>query len=348
METVWFLLVAFMLTAYVLLDGFDLGAGIIHLFVARSDDERRMVLRAIGPVWDGNEVWLLAGGGTLFFAFPLLYASSFSGFYLPLNMVLWLLILRAIGIEFRMHLDNQVWRDFFDGLFSLGSLLLAIFLGAALGNVIRGVPLGPDHYFFEPLWTDFRPGPSAGILDWYTVLAGVVSLVALTSHGAAYLALKTDGDLAKRSRQTVRKLWPLLVALTVISCVATIIVRPQTTRNYTEHPIGFVIPVVVATGLVAMLFANRAGNDRRAFLSSCAYLSSMLAGAAYAQYPTLLPSSNPSAPDISIHNAAAGSYSLNYGVIWWSIGMVIAIGYFVFIYRMFRGKVSLHNEGHGY
>ena len=147
METVWFVLVAFMLTAYVVLDGFDLGAGIMHLFVTRTDEERRLVLRAIGPVWDGNEVWLIAGGGTLFFAFPLLYASSFSGFYLPLNMVLWLLILRGVGIEFRMHLDNPVWRDFFDGLFAIGSLLLTVFFGAALGNVIRGVPLRPDHYF---------------------------------------------------------------------------------------------------------------------------------------------------------------------------------------------------------
>ena len=284
----------------------------------------------------------------MFFAFPLLYASSFSGFYLPLNMVLWLLILRGVGIEFRMHLDNQVWRDFFDGLFSLGSLLLAIFFGAALGNVIRGVPLGPDHYFFEPLWTDFQPGPNAGVLDWYTVLAGVLSLAALTIHGAAYLALKTSGDLGGRSRQTLRRLWPIVVVLTVISCIATILVRPQVTRNYTAHPIGFLIPAAVATSLVAMLFANRSGNDRRAFLSSCAYLASMLAGAAYAQYPSLLPSSNPSVPDITIHNAAAGSYSLKYGVIWWSIGMAIAIGYFVFVYRMFRGKVSLQSEGHGY
>src|SRR5207244_10719391 len=126
---VWFWLVAVMITAYVVLDGFDLGAGVLHLLIARTEEERRIVIRTIGPVWDGNEVWLLAGGGTLFFAFPLLYASSFSGFYLPLNMVLWLLILRGIGIEFRMHLDNGIWRDFFDGLFSIGRLLLALFFG---------------------------------------------------------------------------------------------------------------------------------------------------------------------------------------------------------------------------
>jgi cytochrome d ubiquinol oxidase subunit II len=347
-ETVWFLFVAFMLVAYVVLDGFDLGAGIIHLFIARNNDERRLVLRAIGPVWDGNEVWLLAGGGTLFFAFPLVYASSFSGFYLPLNMVLWLLILRGIGIEFRMHLDNPVWRDFFDGLFSIGSSLLAIFFGAALGNVVRGVPLRADHYFFEPLWTNFQPGANAGVLDWYTVLTGVVALVALTIHGANYLAVKTDGDLGQRSRATARRLWPLLALLTVVSCVATLFVRPQVTKNYTEYPIGFLIPAVVAGSLILMFSANRAGNDRRAFLGSCVYLASMLGGAAYALYPTLLPSSNPGVADITIHNAAAGQYALTYGVIWWSIGMAIAIGYFVLIYRMFRGKVTLQQGEHGY
>src|ERR1700716_3672007 len=164
---IWFWLVAVMITAYVVLDGFDLGAGVLHLFIARTDLERQTVIRTIGPVWDGNEVWLIAGGGTLYFAFPLLYASGFSGFYLPLMMVLWLLILRGIGIELRMHLDSLVWRGLFDGAFGIASLLLAVFYGAALANVIRGVPLQPDGYFFLPLWTDWKPGAEPGILDWY-------------------------------------------------------------------------------------------------------------------------------------------------------------------------------------
>ena len=147
MLLLWFLLVAIMITAYVVLDGFDLGAGVVHLLAARTDQERRTVIRTIGPVWDGNEVWLLAGGGTLYFAFPLLYASGFSGFYLPLTIVLWLLILRGIGVELRMHLESAVWRGLFDGAFSIASLLLAVFYGVALGNVIRGVPLQPDGYF---------------------------------------------------------------------------------------------------------------------------------------------------------------------------------------------------------
>src|SRR3984893_18251212 len=154
MEALWFWIVASMLAAYVVLDGFDLGVGIVYLFVAETEQERQLTLRAIGPVWDGNEVWLLAASGTLFFAFTLLYASAFSGFYLPLMIVLWLLILRGLSVELRMHVQEPLWRSFFDGLFFFSSSLLAIFFGAALANVIRGVPIGPDHYFYLPLWTD--------------------------------------------------------------------------------------------------------------------------------------------------------------------------------------------------
>jgi hypothetical protein len=203
MATIWFMIVAVMVAIYVLLDGFDLGAGAVHLFIARTDEERRTVIRAIGPVWDGNEVWLLAAGGTLYFAFPLLYASSFSGFYLPLMMVLWLLMLRAIGIEFRAHIQEQVWKGFFDAIFGVSSILLAIFLGAALGNVVRGVPLNADGYFFEPLWTNWRVGAQNGILDWYTVMCGVVALVTLVVHGSLYLATKTQGELNEREKRGV-------------------------------------------------------------------------------------------------------------------------------------------------
>src|SRR5438552_12728386 len=191
MPTVWFALVAFMLAAYVVFDGFDLGAGIVHLFVARTEEERRAVLASIGPVWDGNEVWLLAGGGTLYFAFPALYASSFSGFYLPLMIVLWLLILRAIAIEFRGHIENVVWKPFWDGVFCLASALLAIFLGAALGNVIRGVPLNQTGEFFLPLWTHFGVRGEVGILDWYTITVGVLAFVTLAQHGGLWVAYKT-------------------------------------------------------------------------------------------------------------------------------------------------------------
>ena len=181
-------------------------------------------------------MWLVAAGGTLFYAFPLLYASSFSGFYLALNIVLWLLIFRALGIELRLHLSNPVWRAFFDGAFSLASLLLIVFFGAALGNVMRGVPLGADHYFFVPLWTDFRPGAEPGILDWYTVLCAVVTLAALSMHGALYLILKTSGALNERMRRIVRWLWPALIALSATALAATMFVRPQLLDNYRAGP----------------------------------------------------------------------------------------------------------------
>src|SRR3989441_10653153 len=223
MQTLWFILVAFMLTMYVVLDGFDLGAGVMHLFAARNDLERRTILRAIGPVWDGNEVWLIAAGGTMFFTFPVLYASSFSGFYLPLIMVLWFLMLRGVAVELRSHLQNPVWISFWDGLFFLGSALLAIFYGAALGNVIRGVPLASNGTFFEALWTDFNPYSSnPGILDWYTILIGLLALAVLTTHGANYIAVKTEGVLNARARRIARRAW---VATLVLALLVTKIGR---------------------------------------------------------------------------------------------------------------------------
>src|SRR6476660_7653040 len=225
METLWFILVALMLVAYVVLDGFDIGAGVISPFVARNHDERRLVLRAIGPVWDGNEVWLIAAGGALFFAFPLLYASSFSGFYLPLMIVLWLLMMRGIGIELRHHVHDPLWWTFFDFVFSAASLLLAIFFGAAIGNVVRGVPLDANGYFFEPLWTNFRVGTTTGILDWYTLITGILAFVTLTVHGAHYIALKTEGELNRRSQQLAKIGWWFLILMTLASLSATLYVR---------------------------------------------------------------------------------------------------------------------------
>src|SRR5580658_4981082 len=198
-QLVWFCLVAATIAGYVVLDGFDLGAGAIHLLVAKTPEERKSVLASIGPVWDGNEVWLLAAGGALYFAFPALYASSFSGFYLPLMMVLWLLILRGTSVEFRNHIHCPIWIPFWDFLFSGSSLLLAVFFGAALGNVVRGVPLDETGYFFEPLWTNFRLGEQTGILDWYTVLVGVLALLALTMHGCLWVHLKTTGAVNERT-----------------------------------------------------------------------------------------------------------------------------------------------------
>ncbi len=339
MEPLWFVLVALMITAYVVLDGFDLGAGALYPLLARTEGERRTVIRTIGPVWDGNEVWLIAGGGTLYFAFPLLYASSFSGFYLPLNIVLWLLILRGIGIEFRMHIENDIWRTLFDGFFTLSSTLLAIFFGAALANVMRGVVLGRDHFFFEPLWTNFRTGANPGILDWYTCGTAILALLALMLHGALYVALKTHGVVNKRAHRIAARLLPLVFLLTALGVPLTALVRPRTLSNFSVHPALYVIPLAVVASLVAIRISQRHGKEKSAFLGSCSYLVSMLAGAAVALYPALLPSSSDPALDITIYNAATGYYALRVGLIWWGLGMCLAVAYFIFVYRMFRGKI---------
>jgi cytochrome d ubiquinol oxidase subunit II len=348
MGFIWFWIVAVMLTAYVVLDGFDLGVGILHPVLARTEHERQIMLRSIGPVWDGNEVWLLAGGGTLYFAFPALYASAFSGFYLALMIVLWLIILRGASIELRMHIDDRLWRSFFDTLFFVSSLLLAVFFGAALANVIRGVPLREDGYFFLPLWTNWRVGPEPGILDWYTVIGGVVALVALAIHGALYLAVKTEGELQVRARKFVRRAWIVLLGITVISLVATIAVRPDTLTNYNANPVAFVIPVAVLAALGGMWYFCRHDADRKAFASSCVYLVAMMVGAAVSQYPRLLSSSSYLGHDLTVQNSISGPYTLRVGLMWWALGMVLAAIYFVVIYRMFRGKVTLDGGGYGH
>jgi len=348
MGFIWFWLVAVMIVAYVVLDGFDLGVGILHPFLARTEVEKQLTLRSVGPVWDGNEVWLLAGGGTLYFAFPLLYASAFSGFYLALMIVLWLLIMRGLSIELRMHLEIGVWRSFFDGLFFFSSALLAIFYGAALANVIRGVPLGEDGYFFLPLWTNWRVGPDPGILDWYTVIGGLVALVALALHGSLYLAVKTEGSLQQRSRSKVKLLWIALLVLTVVNLPASIIARADTLTNYRAYPIAYLVPITVLVALIGIVYFSGKQDDRKAFASSCAYLAVMLVGAAIALYPRLLPSSSDSSRDITIVKALSGPHTLRVGLVWWGFGMCLAVMYFLVVYRMFKGKVSLESGGYGH
>ena len=346
MGFIWFWLVAVMIVGYVVLDGFDLGVGVLHLFLVRNEDERRATLASIGPVWDGNEVWLLAGGGTLYFAFPLLYASAFSGFYLPLMIVLWLLVLRGVSLELRNHLDVGVWRALLDGVFGLSSALLAIFYGAALANVLRGVPLNADGYFFLPLWTNWQPGQQPGILDWYTVIGGLVALVALTLHGALWLTVKTSGDLERRARNIVTPVWFLLVGLTSVSLAATIAVRPASLNNYFRYPVTFIIPVGVVASLAAIWFWNRIEQPRKAFLASCAYLFFMLAGACWGVFPSLLPSTTGAANDITLQRALSGPHTLAVGLVWWLFGMALAVGYVVFVYSRFKGKVDAAAGGH--
>jgi cytochrome d ubiquinol oxidase subunit II len=348
METLWFVLVALMLAVYVLLDGFDLGAGAIHPFVAKTDTERRMVYRAIGPVWDGNEVWLIAAAGTLFFTFPRLYAAAFSGFYLPLMMVLWLLMLRGLSLELRSHIHSPVWSGLWDGLFFVGSTLLAVFFGAALANVVRGVPLDADGYFFEPLWTDFNPaGATPGVLDWYTGLVALLALAALVLHGAHYLAFKTEGELNARCRALARRALLVTAPLTLIVTIATFALRPALLESFASRPWGIVFPLLAIAGVAASWWSEVRAHDGRSLIASGVYLAGMLTSAAFTLYPAVLPAVDP-ANTLTVSNASASSYGLAVGLIWWVIGMLLAVVYFVLVYRLFWGKVRLSDADAGY
>lgn len=348
METVWFCLVTIMIGMYVVLDGFDLGAGAIHLLVARTDEERRLALRSIGPVWDGNEVWLLAAGGTLYFAFPALYASGFSGFYLPLMIVLWLLILRGISIEFRGQVESPVWFKFWDVTFAGASLLLAVFFGAALGNVVRGVPLDDKGYFFEPLWTNFQPGSDAGVLDWYTVLIGVAALLTLALHGALWLAMKTDGAIQDRAWEIAHYVWWGVLAMTIVITVLTFRVQPHVPATLAKYPLVYVCPTIALAGLAGMAWFMRRKDDLKSFLASCAYILGMLTSVVFGLYPLVLPASTSMANSLTIYNAKGGDYGLRVALAWWIIGMALVAGYSVYIYRHFAGKVRVESGEEGY
>jgi cytochrome d ubiquinol oxidase subunit II len=342
METLWFYIVAVMVAMYVVLDGFDLGAGALHLWVARSDRERRTVLQSIGPVWDGNEVWLLAGGGALVLAFPRLYASAFSGFYLPLMMVLWLLILRAISIEFRSHLKSPVWRPFWDVTFSVSSLLLTVFLGAALGNVIRGVPLGEDGFFFTPLWTSFGIGQAElGILDWYTVSVGVTSLLALTYHGAMWIVLKTEGPVRARARQAAGAVWPLLLVAMVLVTVFTFSIQPQVSSRMNGNPWAYLFPLLALAGILGSRWATARERELQAFLGSAIFLVGMLVAAVFSLYPVVLPAAGDPGASLTIYNASGPDYAMRVALFWWIPGMILVAIYTTFVYRQMAGKVVM-------
>jgi cytochrome d ubiquinol oxidase subunit II len=343
MGTLWFCLVAGMITMYVLLDGFDLGAGAIHMLVAKTDEERRQVLASIGPVWDGNEVWLIAAGGTLYFAFPALYASGFSGFYLPLMIVLWLLILRGTSIEFRNHVISRVWDPFWDFLFSASSLLLAVFFGAALANVVRGVPLDASGYFFEPLWTDFRVSEQTGILDWYTILVAVLSLLALTMHGALWVQMKTSGAVNQRAARIGANAWWGVVALTAVVTAITFQIQPQVKENFVTWSWGFVFPLLAIAGIAGVRFEFVRHDERKAFFASTAYLAGMLTSVVFGLYPLVLPARNP-AYSLTVASAKAGDYGLKIGLVWWIFGILLVTGYFTYVYRSLPGKVVVAKD----
>jgi cytochrome d ubiquinol oxidase subunit II len=338
MGTLWYSLVALMVAGYVILDGYDLGAGVIHLGIAKTEAERRQVLQSIGPLWDGNEVFLVALGGTLFFAFPRLYAVSFSGFYLPLMIVLWLLIFRGMAVEFRSHVNDAVWRGFWDVVFTFASGLLAVVFGVAIGNVIRGVDFDPSGTFFLPLWTDFGVAPPVGALDWYTGLVGLFSLSVMTLHGALWIALRTAGGLQQRARRAAAIAWACVLVTGALVTVLSFKLQPLLARNLAATPWGVVFPALAVGGLLVARLNSHRGHDHQAFFASSIAIAGMVGSAAFGIYPYVLPSLG--GPALTVDNTLAGAHGLAIGILWWAPGMFLAAIYIIYAHIVFSSKVT--------
>ncbi|MEA2409283.1 MAG: cytochrome bd ubiquinol oxidase subunit [Thermoleophilaceae bacterium] len=326
METVWFVALAAMIAVYVVLDGFDLGAGALHLRLSRNDEEREQVTSAIGPVWNGNEVWLIAAGGVLFLAFPKVYAGAFSGLYFGLILVLWLLIGRGLALELRHQHENPLWRSACDAIFSLSSLGLAAVFGIAIGNVVRGVPLNADGYFHLPLFS---------ILNWYALLIGLFGLVVLAVHGATFLSFRAHGEVRARAALTARRLWVVEALLFVALIAPTWSVREDMLRNLFERPWTLVFPLLALGGLATLAVELRRERFGRAFGGSAAFILGLLATMAAGLYPDILPAREGDPHGLTVHNAATGSYALEVAIVWWGVGMLLASAYFVHAYRLF-------------
>ena len=351
MEIFWYIVLVLMLGMYVILDGFDFGAGIVHLFFAKDEKEKKAIKNAIGPFWDANEVWLIAAGGVLFFAFPTLYASSFSGFYLPLMMVLWLLIFRAIGLELRGQIHNPLWEAFWDKAFGIASLLLALFFGAALGNVVRGVNLGlvengvsttEPHYFFLPLWnSSFDPfAENHGVIDWFTLLLGVVAVVTLTIHGANWIIFKTNSELNPRLKNIIFRLNFVLTGLVILSALLWHFVKPLPFDNLKHHLWLWIFPLIAIIGILGQFNIRKFKKDITGFLFSSLFIFGSFGTTVVSMFPNLLPSTNKVNPSLTIYNTAANEYGLSVGVSWFIIAAILVVVYFVIQFKVFKGKMD--------
>jgi cytochrome d ubiquinol oxidase subunit II len=337
-----------MLTMFVVLDGWDIGAGLLHLIVARSDAERRQVVAAIGPLWSWHEVWLLAAGGTFVLAFPDLMAASFSGFYLALWMVLWSFVLRGISLEVGGHIGDPLWRSGWDFVFAVSNLLLAILFGAALGNVIRGVPIDETGTFSMSLFTDFTARGRVGILDWYTVSVAVFTTVLLAAHGATYLRLKTVGPVHDRSERLARLLWLLSAALFVVVSAETAVVRPELYQALLARPLAWVAVIAIVAGAWAVWTGLRGPAEGRAFAGSCVVIAGLLAGAGASLFPVVLHSTLDVSHSMTAYSGATAERGLRIALVWWPIAVALALFYFFVIMRIYAGKVGPARETQGY
>jgi cytochrome d ubiquinol oxidase subunit II len=332
LNTVWFALVGVLFTGYVILDGFDLGVGVLHLFAVKRDEERRVFLNAIGPVWDGNEVWLVTGGGALFAAFPAVYATVFSGFYLAFMALLCALIFRAVAIEFRSKHPSPRWRAFWDAGFALGSLGSALLIGVAMGNIAWGVPLDARGEF---------AGSFLGLLNPYALLMGVTTVALFAMHGAIYLVLKTEGELEARVRRWVNPLIITFILCYVILTLATLYYVPHITGAFRREPWFFavVIPVVLAIANIPREVNH--GREFRAFLSSVTAMAGLMVIFGIGMYPHLVYSHPLPEHSLTAFNAASSRKTLGIMLTIALLGIPVVLAYSASIYWIFRGKVKL-------
>ncbi|SFD31360.1 cytochrome d ubiquinol oxidase subunit II [Algibacter pectinivorans] len=357
MEVFWYIAIAIVLAVFFILDGYDFGAGIIHLFFAKKEKDKAVITKSAGLFWDSNEVWLVAAGGMLFMAFPTFYASVFSGFYLPLIIVLWLIIFRAIGLEFRSQFKYQMWKDIWDKSFGVSSLLLALFFGIALGNIVRGVNLGDvhhgvsaheGHYFFLPLWnTSFSPlTDHPGVIDWFTIVIGIISVVTLAIHGANWVILKTNSSINNKLKGIIFKLNIVLTVLTLFSLYLWQIVNPNSLNNFVDKPFLLVFPIIYFIGLIGLFYRKKIKKDEYAFLYSTLLILGGITSSLASLFPVILPSVNPVNESLTIYNTAAPEYGLSVALNWGIIGFILLIVYFIVQKRLLSGKIDNMDYGH--
>lgn len=331
LNTIWFGLVGVLFIGYAILDGFDLGVGSLHLFV-KGDMNRRLMINSIGPVWDGNEVWLVTGGGALFAAFPEVYATSFSGFYLAMMLLLVGLIFRAVAIDFRSKRESQTWRQAWDVSFSISSVLSSLLIGVALGNIAWGIPLNANHEF---------AGTFLGLLKPYPILVGITTVALFAMHGAIYVVLKTEGELQATVRGWVNRTIIVFIMCYIATTIATLVYLPHMSENLKNFPWLWILPLLNALAIANIPREIHKGHDWKAFLSSCAAMAAMLALFGIGMYPDMIFSHI--APDFSlnIYNAASSPKTLKIMLIIALIGMPMVLAYTTSIYYIFRGKVKI-------
>ncbi|MGH7950913.1 MAG: cytochrome d ubiquinol oxidase subunit II [Limisphaerales bacterium] len=336
----WYAILTFMLVMFIVLEGFDIGASMLQHVVGKTEAERRLVIAAIGPLWSWHEVWLVGFGGTLMVAFPNILASAFAGFYLAFFLLLWSLILRGISLEVGGHIAEPMWRTAWNFIFVASNLLLAILIGAALGNIVRGVPLNADGKFSLAFFTDFSPYGNVGILDWFTVSVALFMLVTFAAHGANGLVLKTEGPVHDRSLRLARRLWKIVLLLLAIITFETWRVRPELFSGMSPKPFAWIGLIFVIGGAVAIFTGLRGKGELRAVIGSSLFIAGLMIAGAASVFPIMLRSTLAPENSLSAYKNAAAGHGLVIALIWWPIAFILAVGYALFIYRYFLGKVK--------